>query len=89
MKIGNIKKEWVTANEAHFMVGVNRAWLREMWDNGDGKIHRRAVQFHGHDGTLYTKFLYKLEDIERVLNRSNPQKEESFDGDVLNNHFSK
>ena len=62
-----LKKEWATANEAHYIYGVNRAWLRDKWNNGKGDITRRAIVCEGYDGTRYTKYLYKCADIERAL----------------------
>lgn len=62
-----LKKEWATANEAHYVYGVNRAWLRERWNNGNGDIARRAIVCDGYDGTRYTKYLYRCDDIERTL----------------------
>ena len=62
-----LKKEWASANEAHYMFGVNRAWLRERWNRGQGDIQRKAMTFTGVDGAAYTKFLYRVEDIERAI----------------------
>lgn len=62
---GRLKKEWMSSDELHYSKGTTRPWLRQMWK--EGKIRRREITGTMHDGSVRTKYLYNVEDVERVL----------------------
>ena len=68
---------WKTANDLHEMLGTTRSWLRENWNAG--RVRRRAITGHGHDGTIKTKYLYCVEDVERELEKTENGGEEYAD----------
>lgn len=68
---------WKTANDLHEMLGTTRSWLRDCWNAG--RIRRRAITGRGHDGTLKTKYLYNLADVEREMSKTEEGGEEYAD----------
>lgn len=63
--MGSEKAKLIDANGAHREYCVTRAWLRSMFENG--RIRRGET--HGVDahGRPYVRYLYNVEDIEKVL----------------------
>ena len=61
----NEKAKLIDANGAHREYCVTRAWLRSMFENG--RIRRGETLGVDAHGRPYVRYLYNVEDIEKVL----------------------